>query len=83
MQIKKVFYATKEALRKLRGRAARNVDGLVIFYADVMTESMQKTIDETGRRRKNRLLITFNIILLQPPLKKVRNRLWHRVRCWM
>ncbi|HUR67073.1 MAG TPA: UvrB/UvrC motif-containing protein, partial [Chitinophagaceae bacterium] len=37
------------------GRAARNVDGRVIFYADKMTESMQKTIDETNRRREKQV----------------------------
>jgi excinuclease ABC subunit B len=36
------------------------VDGLVIFYADTMTESMQRTIDETNRRREKQ--IAYNII---------------------
>jgi len=40
----------------MAGRAARNVDGLVIFYADKMTDSMQRTIDETTRRRERQLL---------------------------
>ena len=40
-------------------RAARNVDGMVIFYADKMTESMQRTIDETTRRREKQ--VAFNI----------------------
>jgi excinuclease ABC subunit B len=39
----------------MAGRAARNVEGLVIFYADSMTESMQRTIDETNRRRDKQL----------------------------
>ena len=37
------------------GRAARNVNGLVIMYADKVTESMQRTIDETERRRAKQL----------------------------
>jgi len=34
------------------GRAARNVDGTVIMYADTITNSMKRAIDETNRRRK-------------------------------
>ena len=41
--------------RKIAGRAARNVNGLVIMYADDLTESMQRTIDETNRRREKQL----------------------------
>ena len=37
------------------GRAARNVNGIVIMYADKITESMQRTIDETERRRAKQL----------------------------
>ncbi|MDZ7340881.1 MAG: UvrB/UvrC motif-containing protein, partial [candidate division KSB1 bacterium] len=40
------------SLMQIAGRAARNVGGKVIFYADQITKSMQKTIDETNRRRK-------------------------------
>ena len=45
----------ERSLTQTAGRAARNVDGLVIFYADKMTESMQKTIDETQRRREKQI----------------------------
>jgi len=39
----------------MAGRAARNAEGLVIFYADKITESMQRTIDETTRRRNKQM----------------------------
>jgi len=48
---KEGFLRDERSLTQTAGRAARNVDGLVIFYGDKITESMQKTIDETGRRR--------------------------------
>ncbi|MDW7682165.1 MAG: UvrB/UvrC motif-containing protein, partial [bacterium] len=39
------------SLMQVSGRAARNLNGKVIFYADTITQSMQKAIDETNRRR--------------------------------
>ena len=48
---KEGFLRNDRSLTQTAGRAARNVNGLVIFYADVITESMRKTIDETNRRR--------------------------------
>ena len=56
---KEGFLRNERSLTQTAGRAARNVDGLVIFYADKMTESMQKTIDETQRRREKQ--IQYNI----------------------
>jgi excinuclease ABC subunit B len=56
---KEGFLRNEKSLTQTAGRAARNVDGLVIFYADTMTESMQRTIDETTRRREKQ--IAFNI----------------------
>ncbi|HEY4155858.1 MAG TPA: excinuclease ABC subunit UvrB [Puia sp.] len=52
---KEGFLRNERSLTQTAGRAARNVDGLVIFYADKMTESMQRTIDETSRRRMKQI----------------------------
>ena len=52
---KEGFLRNEKSLTQTAGRAARNVDGLVIFYADKMTESMQKIIDETNRRREKQI----------------------------
>jgi excinuclease ABC subunit B len=49
---KEGFLRSERSLVQTCGRAARNVDGLVILYADKITKSMQFTIDETTRRRK-------------------------------
>ena len=48
---KEGFLRSHRSLTQTAGRAARNVNGKVIMYADTITESMQKTIDETERRR--------------------------------
>ncbi|WP_116127112.1 excinuclease ABC subunit UvrB [Lewinella sp. IMCC34183] len=48
---KEGFLRNERSLTQTAGRAARNSNGLVIFYADVMTDSMRRTIDETNRRR--------------------------------
>jgi excinuclease ABC subunit B len=49
---KEGFLRSETALTQTAGRAARNINGLVIMYADTITKSMQKTIDETNRRRE-------------------------------
>ena len=48
---KEGFLRSTTSLIQTSGRAARNIDGKVIFYADVVTQSMQKAIDEMNRRR--------------------------------
>ena len=48
---KEGFLRSERSLIQTVGRAARNVNGKVIMYADMMTDSMQKAIDETNRRR--------------------------------
>ncbi|MBQ5980931.1 MAG: excinuclease ABC subunit UvrB [Prevotella sp.] len=52
---KEGFLRSHRSLTQTAGRAARNVNGKVIMYADTITESMQKTIDETNRRRSIQL----------------------------
>jgi len=52
---KEGFLRNERSLTQTAGRAARNAEGLVIFYADKMTESMQRTIDETTRRREKQI----------------------------
>jgi excinuclease ABC subunit B len=48
---KEGFLRNERSLTQTAGRAARNSNGLVIFYADKITDSMRRTIDETNRRR--------------------------------
>ncbi|HRP88458.1 MAG TPA: excinuclease ABC subunit UvrB [Edaphocola sp.] len=57
---KEGFLRDERSLTQMAGRAARNVEGLVIFYADKMTDSMQRTIDETERRRAKQ--ISYNTV---------------------
>ena len=56
---KEGFLRDERSLTQTAGRAARNVEGLVIFYADKITDSMQRTIDETDRRRQKQ--VAYNI----------------------
>ncbi|PZF72210.1 excinuclease ABC subunit UvrB [Taibaiella soli] len=52
---KEGFLRDERSLTQMAGRAARNAEGLVIFYADKITDSMQRTIDETNRRREKQV----------------------------
>jgi excinuclease ABC subunit B len=52
---KEGFLRSHRSLTQTAGRAARNINGKVIMYADRMTDSMKKTIDETNRRREKQL----------------------------
>lgn len=52
---KEGFLRSETSLTQVAGRAARNINGKVIMYADKITVSMQKTIDETNRRREKQL----------------------------
>ncbi|MDR3350266.1 MAG: excinuclease ABC subunit UvrB [Prevotellaceae bacterium] len=52
---KEGFLRSERSLTQTAGRAARNINGRVIMYADKITDSMQRTIDETNRRREKQL----------------------------
>ncbi len=55
MPIKKAFSALSGALIQTIGRAARNLEGRAILYANVMTDSMRQAINETDRRRRTQV----------------------------
>ena len=71
---KEGFLRSETALTQTAGRAARNINGLVIMYADTITKSMKRTIDETNRRREKQMEYNrVNGIVPTQVLKKERN----------
>ena len=70
---KEGFLRSHRSLTQTAGRAARNVNGKVIMYADRMTDSMKLTIDETNRRRENSWLIMKQTASPPQQIKKARN----------
>jgi len=73
---KEGFLRNTKSLTQTVGRAARNVNGLAIMYADKVTESMQKTIDETNRRREKQIAYnTANNLVPKQIHKKIDNTL--------
>ncbi len=69
---KEGFLRSDRALTQTAGRAARNINGKVIMYADKITDSMQRTIDETERRRKKQIAYNFDNGLVPTALIKSR-----------
>ncbi|MEI6487509.1 MAG: excinuclease ABC subunit UvrB [Bacteroidota bacterium] len=69
---KEGFLRSDRALTQTAGRAARNINGKVIMYADKITDSMQRTIDETERRRKKQIAYNFDNGLIPTALNKSR-----------
>ena len=66
---KEGFLRSHRSLTQTIGRAARNINGKAIFYADKMTKSMKKTMDETEYRRKKQELFNKNNNITPTPLK--------------
>ena len=91
---KEGFLRSETSLIQTIGRAARNAEGRVIMYADVMTESMQKAIDETNRRRgiqqayneahgitpQTIVKKVHDVIRLPKRQRKNRNLVWKKTR---
>ncbi len=75
---KEGFLRNERSLTQTAGRAARNANGLVIFYADKITDSMQRTIDETNRRRAIQMAWNEKHGITPTTIRKTREEILNR-----
>lgn len=75
---KEGFLRSERSLVQTVGRAARNVNGRVIMYADSMTDSMQRTIDETNRRREKQIRYNIDNNIVPTQIKKTHDSVFAR-----